>query len=491
MEPQSQVPKINQEYILVIGEDEVGRAIILRVLADKYNTDSLSDPGKISKKLDTLNCRLVIIDMIGYEKDPCALLKEIRGKHRDLSVIVLADPRVMFAWGNSLKTLADRVLVSPLDPAKLLKDLGELLQHGASVSSQSSAVDNADQSGIGGPVAVDNKKTVVKEPVPKQVVVVKPPTERTVAEQPVSDQSFGNGFKRKIIAVGGGKGGVGKSLLTVNLGAGLTRGGKKVIVVDLDIGGPNLHTYFGIRKLDRGLFDFLLTDDVHLGDVVCPTNIEGLQIIGITKDYPDAANIKYKRKLRLVDSLKHLDADYILLDLGSGTDFNVTDFFSITGGGIIVSSTDVTSILNTYSFIKSLFYREMAKHFMVNGKGDLLEVAKKVTKDDSGTQVKSIDDLEKELIKVDPEAEEMLRFLKRRIRARLIVNMVKKSSDIKIGDSIIGIVKKYLDIDVEFIGSVTRDSAVEASVAAMYPFLLSSPSSSASCCVKNIINKLV
>ncbi|MGR3177601.1 MAG: P-loop NTPase [Candidatus Anammoxibacter sp.] len=481
---QNHIPKTNQDYILVAGEDEVGRAIILRVLSGKYNADSLSDPRKIFKKLDTVNCRLVIIDMIGYEQDPCALLKEIRDKHRDLSVIVLADPRVMFAWGNSLKTLADRVLVSPLDPAKLLEDIGELLQHGASPSSQSSTVDNAGQSDT---LQSDKEQPVAEAHVTKQVVTVRP-----VVKPPViSDQSFGNGFKRKIIAIGGGKGGVGKSLLTVNLGAGLARGGKKVIVVDLDIGGPNLHTYFGIRKLDRGLFDFLLMDDVHLGDVVCPTKIEGVQIIGITKDYPDATSLRYNKKLRLIDSLKHLDADYILLDLGSGTDFNVTDFFSITGGGIIVSSTDVTSILNTYSFIKSLFYREMAKQFMVNGKGDLLEVAKKVTKDDSGTSVKSIDDLEKELIKVDPEAEEMLRLLKHRIKARLIVNMVKKSSDIKIGDSIIGIVKKYLDIDVEFIGSVTRDPAVEASVAAMYPFLLSSPSSSASCCVKNIISKLV
>ncbi|MGR3219035.1 MAG: P-loop NTPase [Candidatus Anammoxibacter sp.] len=484
METQNHTPKTNKGFALVVGEDEVGRAIILRVLSGKYNADSLSDPRRILKKLDTMNCWVVIIDMIGYGQDPCVLLKEIRGRHSDLSLIILADPRVMFAWGNSLKTLADKVLVSPLNPVKLIEGLGELSQRATPSVSQPGAVDNAGQSAIEQPVS--------QTPIATQAVTVRPVAERPpVVDRLVSNQSCVSDFKRKIIAIGGGKGGVGKSLLTVNIGAGLAGGGKKVIVVDLDIGGPNLHTYFGIRKLDRGLFDFLLTDNVHLGDVVCPTKIEGLRIIGITKDYPDAANIKYKRKLRLVDSLRHLDADYILLDLGSGTDFNVTDFFSITGGGIIVSSTDVTSILNTYSFIKSLFYREMAKHFMINGKGELLEVAKKVTKADSGTSVKSIDDLEKELIKVDPDAEEMLRLLKHRIKARLIVNMVKKSSDIKIGDSIIGIVKKYLDIDVEFIGSVTRDPVVEASVSAMYPFLLSSPSSSASGCVKNIINKLV
>lgn len=516
MEITSQYPNQKSESIgqrvLVAGDDEVGRAILLRILSGRgYMLDSISEPRDILMKLDTADYRLVIIDIIGYEKDPCLLIQGVRNEHPSIAIIVLSDPRVIYAWGTKLRTLSDKLLVSPLNPEVLLDSLNGLLPTSNLLNTQSNISNNK----VTLPLQSRTAQPVFKEPVIDkstknlQVIsqpdMIKPETRHTVEEKQVSDrqisyqstqesqlnnQIMDDRFERKILAIGGGKGGVGKSILTANLGAGLSKKGNKVIVVDLDLGGSNLHTYFGIRKLERGLFDFLLNDDVHLSDVVVPTSIEGLQIIGVTEDYPDAANIKYKRKLRLVDSLKNLDADYVLLDLGSGTDFNVTDFFSITGGGIIVSSTEITSILNTYSFIKSVFYREMAKYFLINGKSSLLAAAKKATKEEKGTRVKSIDDLEKELVKVDPEAKAILTHLKRKIRAKLIVNMVKKSSDTKIGDSIKDIVKRYLDIELDFIGAVSRDSSVEESVANMHPFLLRSPFSPASGCVKNILNKI-
>lgn len=480
--------------VLVVGDDEVGRAILLRILSGRgYVVESLGDPRNTVAKLAVVDYGLVIIDIIGYEDDPLRLLQDVRCKYPALGMVVLADPRGMFSMGDELRGLSDKLLVSPLDPDDLLGALSVLLPSGVSADKNLSA----DGQTAGGTSVASGEAAAVKRPGEPQAAITESVLVRPVATELsghsrlVSAAGSGGGFSRNVIAVGGGKGGVGKSIVTANLGAGLSEMGKKVIVVDLDLGGHNLHTYFGIRKLDCGLFDFLQNEDVHLKDVVSPTSIDGLQIIGVTDDYPDAANIKYKRKVRLVDSLKGLDADYILLDLGAGTDFNVTDFFSITGGGIIVSSTEITSILNTYSFIKSVFYREMAKYFLVNGKSDLLEAAKREAKDESNSGVRSIDDLEKELVKIDPDAKEILRLLKGTIKAKLIVNMTKKGADARIGDSIKDIVKRYLDIDLDFIGSVSRDSAVEASVAAMRPFVLASPFSPASGCVKSILNKIV
>ena len=66
----------------------------------------------------------------------------------------------------------------------------------------------------------------------------------------------GNSFhESNIIAIGGGKGGVGKSIVAANIAAGLAQAGKQVVIVDLDLGGPNLHTLFGFRKLPHGLFE--------------------------------------------------------------------------------------------------------------------------------------------------------------------------------------------------------------------------------------------
>ena len=62
---------------------------------------------------------------------------------------------------------------------------------------------------------------------------------------------------KKIIAVGGGKGGVGKSFLTANLGTALAKSDCKVTLVDTNVGASNLHTFLGISLPDRTLRDFI------------------------------------------------------------------------------------------------------------------------------------------------------------------------------------------------------------------------------------------
>jgi flagellar biosynthesis protein FlhG len=179
-----------------------------------------------------------------------------------------------------------------------------------------------------------------------------------------------------------------------------------------------------------------------------------------------------------------------LLDLGSGTSLNVIDFFSISETGIIISSPEITSILNTYGFIKRIMYKKMERYCRLKEKEKLLEIIKRSSSPENETQIKRISELEKELIKIDPDAKEMMSFVKRKTRANLILNMVKTPGDKKIGDSIKGIVKKYLDLDIEYLGFIESDFAVEKSVRSMNPFLMSFPSASASICLKSILSKI-
>ena len=68
-------------------------------------------------------------------------------------------------------------------------------------------------------------------------------------------------YTKKIWAIGGGKGGIGKTLFTANLGVGLARMGKEVIVIDSDLGGANLHTLLGIKYVKYNLNDYLNSID--------------------------------------------------------------------------------------------------------------------------------------------------------------------------------------------------------------------------------------
>src|SRR3954469_17829159 len=76
---------------------------------------------------------------------------------------------------------------------------------------------------------------------------------------------------RHIIAVGSGKGGVGKSLLAANLGIYLTQLGKRVILFDADLGGANLHTFVGVERPRVTLGDFLDRRVARIEDCVIDT----------------------------------------------------------------------------------------------------------------------------------------------------------------------------------------------------------------------------
>src|SRR6185503_3679856 len=97
--------------------------------------------------------------------------------------------------------------------------------------------------------------------------------------------------RRQIWSIGGGKGGIGKSLLTASLGWQLAQLGKRVVLVDADLGGANLHTCLGLPKPEMTLTDFIRRQVPHIDDVVTDTDVPGLRLISGASDFLSAANI--------------------------------------------------------------------------------------------------------------------------------------------------------------------------------------------------------
>jgi len=166
-----------------------------------------------------------------------------------------------------------------------------------------------------------------------------------------------------IIAVGGGKGGVGKSLVSANLAVRLSGSGVRVLAIDLDIGGANLHTYFGQGSPPYNLADAIVYGRKNLQDVIIPSGIAGVSLIagGGEEAWGGASSMHdgtLRKLFQAIFSLKRLGlADIVILDLGAGTHRHTLDFFAAAHHGLLTVLPEPTSIENAYLFLKTSLLR--------------------------------------------------------------------------------------------------------------------------------------
>mgnify|MGYP001082250925 FL=1 len=165
--------------------------------------------------------------------------------------------------------------------------------------------------------------------------------------------------KTTLIPIGGGKGGVGKSLTAANLAAALAEQGRHTILVDLDLGGSNLYSYLGLQNSSPGIGDFLMSKKGTLGDYQTGTAYSGLSYIPGDGRTPFMANLTYAHKIKLAREISRLEADYVIVDIGAGTSFNTIDYFSLSPLGMLLTTPDTPSLMNMLAFLKSFLLRNI------------------------------------------------------------------------------------------------------------------------------------
>jgi flagellar biosynthesis protein FlhG len=262
---------------------------------------------------------------------------------------------------------------------------------------------------------------------------------------------------RRIWSIGGGKGGIGKSLLAASLGAQLARMGKRVVLVDADLGGANLHTCLGVAGPPLTLGDFIQRRVERIEDVAVETGRPGLRLISGASDFLSAANINYAQKVRVLNRIKSLDVDVVLMDLGAGTAYNIIDFFLASDVSLLAVVPEPTSIENGYRFIKSALYRRLRRA----AEGD--EVRRIVdsaldAKNPSG--IRSPLDLLAAVEREDIRAAEALRRELRGYQPCFIVNQVRGEADAAIGHQLVTACARHLGIRANYAGFVRYDDAV-------------------------------
>ncbi len=294
---------------------------------------------------------------------------------------------------------------------------------------------------------------------------------------------------KKIWAIGGGKGGVGKSLVSANVAICLALMGNKVVAVDLDLGGANLHTCLGLPIPQTTLSDYVSKKVTNFEDLLVSTPINNLKIISGAQDELGMANLKHMHKNQIIRKLHELDADYILFDLGAGTAFNTIDFFITADKGILVVLPEPTSIENTYRFIKSVFYRRLK---MVEGVSEIQEmIDESMNAKLSLGGTTSPSDLLRRISEINPEVGLRAKMEMAHFRPNLIINQVRSQADIDIGYSIQSICRKYFGIEMTFPGYLDYDQSVWQSVRKRKPLLIEYPNSKLVNNFDRIVNRLI
>jgi flagellar biosynthesis protein FlhG len=280
----------------------------------------------------------------------------------------------------------------------------------------------------------------------------------------------------KIVAIVGPKGGVGKTTISANLAIALSKLGKKVIAVDLDLGASNLHTLFGIRETKASLDDFVLNKITHLPDVVMNTDVNNLSII-CGGNIPGIANLHYNKKLKLIRNLSQLKADFVLLDLGAGASSNVVDFLIIAQDGVLVTTPEVPSLLNAYSFVKTLIFRRLAIHFKQLDQPDMIRLLDKARDFESYPKLKTMEGFIEEARSINVPAADSVRKFLTDYQPIVVVNRARSEKDADTGKVLQNLMNQYLSIKSSIILSVHEDPSVGIAVAKLKPVLLEAPRS--------------
>jgi flagellar biosynthesis protein FlhG len=276
----------------------------------------------------------------------------------------------------------------------------------------------------------------------------------------------------RIWAVGGGKGGVGKSVIAANLGVVLAEAGHRVVLVDADLGGANLHTLLGIANPQATLSDFIARRVKKLDEIMMPTAHEQLWLVSGARALLEMANPKHTQKTKILRHVSALPADHVILDLGAGSAFNVLDFFLAARRGILVVTPEATSVENAYHFLKAAFFRKLKR---AEPRHRVRTAINQAMQERDGRPIRSPRDLITRVMLIDPIAGAGVLAESSTFNPALLVNRIERPDDQKLGTEICTACRDYFGNEMGCLGHIPTDRLLARSVqerrpaATLYP----------------------
>ncbi|MES2200804.1 MAG: MinD/ParA family protein [candidate division FCPU426 bacterium] len=243
--------------------------------------------------------------------------------------------------------------------------------------------------------------------------------------------------RARVIAVSSGKGGVGKTNLSINLALSLCKAGKKVLLFDADLGLANADVLLGMSS--RHNLSHFFQGERSLEEITA-TGPLGLKVIASGSGISQMADLNGQDRERLLGHLSGIEdhVDMVIVDTGAGISKNVMAFAMAADECLVVTTPEPTARLDAYGLLKVLSQEGY-----------------------DGT-------------------------------SRLVVNMAENEAEgAEIGGLMETLARRYLKIRLEYLGYVPRDKAVRKAVGIQQPFALSFPDSQAAKAVQGLATRLL
>jgi len=243
--------------------------------------------------------------------------------------------------------------------------------------------------------------------------------------------------KTRVITVASGKGGVGKTNISINLALAYAKMGKKVIVLDADLGLANVNVVLGV--IPKFNLYHVIRKQKTMKEVILDTNY-GIQIVAGASGFSRVANLTDDERNNFIKELAELSsADILIIDTSAGVSQNVLAFVEAADDVLIVTTPEPTAITDAYGIIKII-----------------------------STEIENLD-----------------------MSLKLIVNRVANVTEAKkVSHKVISIAAQFLNLKVDYLGFVYEDTAVPTAVRKQLPFMVAEPKGQASMCMQSIASRL-
>jgi len=254
------------------------------------------------------------------------------------------------------------------------------------------------------------------------------------AEKP---SSIKENKKARIITVTSGKGGVGKTNVSVNLALAYARTGRKVVVMDADLGLANVNVM--LNMIPKFNLYHVIRKQKTMKEIMVETEY-GISMVAGASGFSKIANLTEEERQYFIEELNTLSsADIVIVDTSAGVSSNVLDFVAAADDSLIITTPEPTAITDAYGIIKIV-----------------------------ATEIGNLN-----------------------MGLKLIVNRVKTAAEaVKIADRMINITSQFLNLKLEYLGFIYDDPAVPRAVLKQRPFMVVEPKCKASQCMQHIVSRL-
>jgi len=290
----------------------------------------------------------------------------------------------------------------------------------------------------------------------------------------------------RVVAIGGGKGGVGKSLVAANVGIFLATIGKRVVLVDGAFGAPNLHIFAGVPRPARSLSEALAPGGPSLQEIAVATHVPGVRLVAGMFDPPWVAQPTPEAVRALAGQLRALAADFVIVDLAPGLTSPTLELFVEADIGVLVAVPDPTSIELMHRFIRAAFLAWLGRR----GLAHLAEVPSRRPVDHEGGTPSPLE-IYLAAVESRPDDVDALRDAILRFAPHLLVNSARSKSDMELGRAVVSVARRRLGAPLRYLGHLEYDEAVWASTRRRRPLLIEHPETRVAKCFERVARAIL